>query len=933
MAWIDTIIPEYGIQNFNTDWNDGRPVCGMVDHIRPGTCPNHLALDRRRGLENCQLGMDLAEEHLNIPKVLSPEDLHNPDVDDLSVMTYLSYFCDPANQQLLQWIRKKVPHRNIRNLSTDWNDGINLGALAEACFSGLCPDWQKMEPTNAIQNNERMIKLIKDRLGIDCHVSASELANPKVDEIVVATYLSKFRNAKLRASPEEFALRVPTLPYGSTIVREPVSFEIEATKEAANLADEIRVSAHGPSSDINVTLTPKDNGNLDASFVPTEAGSYEIFAVYSGEHIQGSPFSLKVADPSKCQVLGDLPTTLQVGQSETIVVKTRGAGIGKLTCTFDDTEKSTTPIIASDIEEQNTETFEVKLLPNEIGEALVELKWAGNFIPQSPFRVSICDASKCSVTGEGLTSGEGKVGEPVEFTISTKGAGNSKPVVKPRGPSAQYSPEIKDNDDDTYNASFTPWEVGPHKVDVLWGGEHVPGSPFSMNITPAPDANTCSATGKGLKRAIAGQPTKFTILSPEKGLLEKKDGLLVTVSSLQADAPVEMVEKDDGSYTVTYTAPDPGAYMITVKFYEKNIPGSPFKLEVVPAPNASKCRAYGPALHPNSLHIAGTPLDLYVDTTKAGTGELQVVVKGPNNTKPKVYMADDKGIYSLKFDVPEPGRYHVHIWWSQVYIPNSPFKIRVHPGPNAAMVKAYGPGLKPDFEVGAPADFTIETKNAGIGTLTIRVHGVKGAFKIECNPLSESDPRTLKALYDPKEPGDYIVTIRWSGMHVPGSPFKVHILSPEKEEKEKKDKKKEKKEKSSKVSLVVPDDVDVPGVAIVDGVPVMTKEQARVYQHQLLQRQRLAQAGYPHMNPAFAASGGARGMQRKLKVNPSMTNQAFQPEDAQAVVTSTVTSSKFKSQQRSIEKTTEVHGKEKPESTPHIDDSPQKGKKKRKHKF
>jgi hypothetical protein len=55
------------------------------------------------------------------------------------------------------------------------------------------------------------------------------------------------------------------------------------------------------------------------------------------------------------------------------------------------------------------------------------------------------------------------------------------------------------------------------------------------------------------------------------------------------------------------------------------------------------------------------------------------------------------------------------------------------------------------------------------------VHGVKGAFKIAAEPVNDDDPRTLRAHYDPKEPGDYIVAVRWSGTHVPGSPFNVNI--------------------------------------------------------------------------------------------------------------------------------------------------------------
>ena len=916
LGWINTVVPEYNITNFNTNWNDGRAICGMVDRIRPGTCPNHFGLDPRRGLENCQLGMDLAEQHLDIPKVLSPEDLHDPNVDDLSVMTYCSYFCDPFNQLVLQWIRKKIPNRNIKNLSTDWNNGINLGALAEACFPGICPNWDKMKPENAIENLERMIKLNKDRLGLECPVSAAELAEPKVDEIIVATYLSQFRNAKMRATPEEFSLLAPNLPNGSAIVGKPVTFEIEAAGQAATLASEIKVKAHGPSSDIEVKVSPARQG-LDATFVPTEGGDYEVFAIYNDDHIQGSPFSLKVADPSKCQILGDLPTDLQVGEPSDFIVKTRGAGFGKLTCSADTPSEA---IISSEIEDKDNDTQEVTLQPKAIGEAQIEVKWAGENIPQSPFKVNICDAKECSVEGDALVSGIGKVGEKVQFTIKANNAGSGRPLVKARGPTAEYSLDIVDKGNGKYNASFTPWEVGPHKIDVLFGGGHVPNSPFSMNIAAAPDANNCSATGTGLKRAVAGKPTEFTIIAPEKGLLEKEQQLEVMISSPKEKAKVEIDDKNDGTYKVTYTAPTPGEWKATVKYFDKQIPGSPFKLEVVPAADASRCKAYGPALHPNSLHISGTPLDLFVDTKQAGKGELQVIVKGPDDIRPKIYMAKDDGVHSLKFDVPEPGRYYVHIWWSQVYIPGSPFKIRVHPGPNPGMVKAYGRGLESDVETGQPAEFVIETKNAGIGTVTIRVHGIKDGFKIEANPASESDPRTLHAHYDPKEPGDYIVSIRWSGDLVPqidgkkGKPFKVRISDPPQEEKPK-------TKQSSKVSLVLPDDVDAPESPTDNGVPVMDPEQARRYQQHLLRRQRLAQAGmesYPvhphHANPAYAQSGGMKGMQRKLKVNPSMTDGSFATSVSQSSTKKTV-----------VEEETVAYLAD--------DESSKKHKKKRKHKF
>ena len=230
------------------------------------------------------------------------------------------------------------------------------------------------------------------------------------------------------------------------------------------------------------------------------------------------------------------------------------------------------------------------------------------------------------------------------------------------------------------------------------------------------------------------------------------------------------------------------------------------------------------------------------------------------------------------------------------------------------MVKAYGPGLQSSFEIEEPGEFTVETKNAGIGTLTIRVHGVKGAFKIEANPVSESDPRTLKGHYNPKEPGDYIVAVRWSGMHVPGSPFNVTIRpkpKPKKEEVEEED---------------TTEDVDSPVAPIQGGVPVMTKEQSKRYQLHLLQQQRLAAAGLrqqPYMlNPA-AVYGSSVSMKQKMKMNSTKTTgarkdaQNWSMKDPTAEVT---------------RKTSQVRIKEEPEHMVYIQ-SEQVAKKKKKRKF
>ena len=493
--------------------------------------------------------------------------------------------------------------------------------------------------------------------------------------------------------PNKFSISGLNLKGDYALVCELVSIYISGN---ASDGETLAVTAHGPSADLNVDTVNEGNGKYRANFVPIEPGCYEMFVEYAGAHVNGSPFTVQVADPSKCQVLGDVPTVVQVGKSEEFVVKTRGAGVGDLMSLVEE-EAS----IGCEIVNQGLETYSVILTGNKVDEVSLDLQWAGFPIPQSPFGLNVCDADQCKAFGQALVAKKGKAGEAITFSVVTENAGKGKLSVVAKGPSAQYNIDIKETKDDTYEVTFTPWEVGAHTIEILWGNTHIPRSPYTINVDNPMDVTVCNATGEGLKTAIVGQTATFMIISSEVGLLEK-NALKVSVLGVQSHADVVVKDNNNGCYAVEYVAPTPGAYVASISFYDRQIPGSPFKVNVFPGPDASKCFAYGPALNQNSILIAGSPLELFVDTSEGGFGQLRVYIQGPNDYRPKVFMAnDDKGIYSIKFDAMKSGKYFVVVAWSEEHIPGSPFKLKVHPAADASKVRAYGPGLLDSF-LGAP---------------------------------------------------------------------------------------------------------------------------------------------------------------------------------------------------------------------------------------
>jgi hypothetical protein len=50
-----------------------------------------------------------------------------------------------------------------------------------------------------------------------------------------------------------------------------------------------------------------------------------------------------------------------------------------------------------------------------------------------------------------------------------------------------------------------------------------------------------------------------------------------------------------------------------------------------------------------------------------------------------------------------------------------------------------------------------------------------GSFRVEMQRESEKD-RKITCKYDPLEAGEYQINVKWSGEHVPNSPFNVRIF-------------------------------------------------------------------------------------------------------------------------------------------------------------
>jgi filamin len=232
-------------------------------------------------------------------------------------------------------------------------------------------------------------------------------------------------------------------------------------------------------------------------------------------------------------------------------------------------------------------------------------------------------------------------------------------------------------------------------------------------------------------------------------------------------------------YQAFYSPRTPGTYLLNVLWSGRQVKGCPLK--VIAEDNRGTNKAVicsGDGLRMGTL---GKDIKSFIDTRKAGPGELNLHCVGPHGKTAYCELNDHQdGTFTLHLKPQEPGRHQLSIQYGGAHVQGSPFAVRVSGAPDPTRVKVYGPGVEHGVLAMYQSRFICDTRGAGAGQLTVRIRGPKGAFRVEMQRESQKD-RTILCKYEPTEPGDYRIEVKWSGENVPGSPFMVMIFDTQEE--------------------------------------------------------------------------------------------------------------------------------------------------------
>ncbi|KAK2586988.1 hypothetical protein KPH14_010959 [Odynerus spinipes] len=530
LAWLKAVLPECRVNNFTTDWNSGVYLSALLDYCKPGLFPHWRQLDPDDNVYNCQKAMEISKREFDIPMVLEPEYLASPYLDELSGMTYLSYFMkegSPGFHATLRWVNSHLPHAPIRNFTTDWNDGRALCGIVRN-LGGPAPPYEKLDTDPlAWEHNLQMGIDGGKKLGVEPILKAKDMADQNVEHLGVMAYAAYFQWVKPRPqASEQIAVHIDST---SARVQQPAHFKLEMLTKEVN-SREVRGEVISPSGRVECRLT-WSGMHGKGTFVPTEVGMHKLMVYNDGELLSGCPYYFRVL-PALTKIKSPGMDPCAIGSIVEVLVNSYGTSHDGIDVTaWSPTGRSLAcPVKKND--GVHTATFQ----PDETGEWSIAITHNGNHIQGGPFTCFVFDPN-----GIKLLDTDGAMpGQPFSFIVDARGTGGLGDVIIDIVHDKQsISYRMEDIGHMQYRVSFVPSDAGKYRVYVYFNGSDVRGSPFSIRV----------GTQKGSRRSK--ESTSSLERSKASSLERRMNGLNVSTTPTRV-SPIQKIYS-----TSTYKSASP----------------------------------------------------------------------------------------------------------------------------------------------------------------------------------------------------------------------------------------------------------------------------------------------------------------------------------------------------------------------------------------
>ncbi|KAM8931054.1 filamin-B isoform 2-T2 [Pelodytes ibericus] len=797
LGWIQNKIPYLPITNFSNNWQDGKALGALVDSCAPGLCPDWETWDPKKPVDNAREAMQQADDWLGVPQVIAPEEIIHPDVDEHSVMTYLSQF-PKAKLKPGAPLKPKLNPKKARAYGRGVEPTGNM-VKRPAPFTVETISAGQGEVLVFVEEPEGIREEAKVTANNDKNKTFSVEYVPKVTGIHKVTVL--FAGQHISKSPFEVQVekaqgdaskvsaKGPGLEPTGVIANKPTYFDIyTAGAGIGDIGVEV-TDPNGRNNTVEMVLEDKGNCVYRCTYKAFKSGPHLVTINFGGEVTPRSPYTVLVGEacnPNACRASGRglQPKGVRVRENADFKVDTKSAGSGDLYVTIKG-PKGLDEIVKELDYAEGVHSFEY--YPINPGKYVAAITWGGHHIPKSPFEVQVgpeAGLQKVRAWGPGLTGGA--VGHSADFVVESIGTDVGSLGFAIEGPS-QAKIECDDQSDGSCDVKYWPTEPGEYAVHVMCDDEDIKNSPFMAYIQPASgdfSPDKVKAYGPGLENSgcIVGNPAEFFVDAREAG-----NAPLKAYAQDVEGNPVEILTKPkkDGVNAFSYNPAKAIKHTVNVTMGGVNVPNSPFRVKIGEGSHPQLVKVFGPGVEKSGLK-ANEPTHFTVDCTEAGEGDVSVGIKcEPHMTSDEEHDIDFDIIpnandtFTVKYVPPASGRYTIKVLFAGEEIPTSPFRVKVDPSHDASKVKAEGPGLnKSGVENGKPSHFTVFTKGAGKAPVEVSFSGPNPGDAVKDFEIIDHYDYSHTVRYTPVQQGRMKVSVNYGGDPIPRSPFTVGVAAP-----------------------------------------------------------------------------------------------------------------------------------------------------------
>ncbi|XP_043237014.1 filamin-A-like isoform X4 [Amphibalanus amphitrite] len=782
MNWIGSKMPDLPVRNFTSDWRDGKAIGALVDGVAPGLCPDWSDWRPEDALKNATEAMGLADDWLNVPQLIQPEDMIDPNVDELSMMTYLSQYPN-AKLKAGAPLRAKTNPNRVRCYGPGVEptgpvvgaptfftvETFSAGQGKVECFL-IRPNGQK-EPIEAKFNNDR-------NLTYSCSYTPTSEGQHRVIVKFIGNEIPKspfsVQVEGYAGDPNKVTASGPGLEPVGVVVSKPTYFDIFTHDAGKGTPEVVILDPKGKQNPAMLKLKEVKQGQWRCEYLADQVGMYSINIYFATKPIPKSPFGVKVSpacDPRRVKATGRglQNKGVRVGEIADFKLWTEGAGEGVPKVRIIGPGGADEP---AELRKVSDFVYEGAYYPKREGRYIVMITYSGHEIPRSPFEVNVGPKGESRIRCYGPGLKGGVVGSPAAFTVETNGETGAL-GFSVEGPS-QAQIQCHDNGDGSADVTYLPTAPGEYAVHVLCEGEDIPQSPWMAQVIPKTDydASKVRVFGPGVQKdgVSVNKPTHFTVDTTAAGSAP------LDISLLDEDlreVPMKITEKSPGVFHVEYTISTSGKHTVMVNFGGVAVPNSPFRVDVTAPVDASKVQVFGPGLEPGVR--AQVPTHFNVDARGAGPAELRIGLKDNKTGKEVPVQLTDNGDGTMTADYvyPRPGPYTLNVTYGGRAIPQSPVNIEAKPSVDTSKIRV--DGVEPTAFLNSPTDMVVDARavpGSKDGKVTCPVTGPSGApCPSHVEPVGDG---TFKATYTPTEPGPHKIDLAYDGAPVPGAPFTVN---------------------------------------------------------------------------------------------------------------------------------------------------------------